>query len=325
MNCLPSLIKDVLVKIIGSGCVAAYFDFPNYSNVGDSAIWLGGEKVLKTELGVNIIYQDDVFAFKRGFPEFDRSTIILISGGGNFGDLWEEHQLSREYILRAYPNNLVVQLPQSIYFKSNCNFEKSRQFLSAHKDFHLLVRDHESLKIGKKLHKGETLLCPDMALCLGKLTRTVTSSFPILGLLRDDIEKNIESPENNKQSNFYYLDWIKEPMMFNSVILSYIDRLIQKFNLSHKFCSSLKLTIYNQLANKRLRRGCNILSSGKIVITDRLHAHILCTLLNIPHVVLDNSYRKIGNFRKVWHTGEGLCKTATTLDEAINKAYKMLY
>jgi hypothetical protein len=39
-----------------------------------------------------------------------------------------------------------------------------------------------------------------------------------------------------------------------------------------------------------------LLGSGRVVITDRLHGHILCTLLEIPHVVLDNSYGKISRF-----------------------------
>jgi len=73
-----------------------------------------------------------------------------------------------------------------------------------------------------------------------------------------------------------------------------------------------------------MQRGEVILSSGKVVITDRLHAHILCTLLDIPHVVLDNSYRKIGNFRDAWGTGGDKCLTAENLDEAMQKAKELL-
>ena len=35
------------------------------------------------------------------------------------------------------------------------------------------------------------------------------------------------------------------------------------------------------------------LRRGKVVITDRLHAHVLCLLLGIPHVLLDNNYGKV--------------------------------
>jgi pyruvyl transferase EpsO len=39
------------------------------------------------------------------------------------------------------------------------------------------------------------------------------------------------------------------------------------------------------------------------VVTDRLHAHILCLLLGIPHAVLDNSYGKLTRFLDAW-TGD---------------------
>jgi exopolysaccharide biosynthesis predicted pyruvyltransferase EpsI len=56
-------------------------------------------------------------------------------------------------------------------------------------------------------------------------------------------------------------------------------------------------------ARARVLRGCRLLSSGQVVITDRLHAHVLSLLLDIPHAVLDNSYGKLGRFLDVW-TGD---------------------
>jgi pyruvyl transferase EpsO len=53
------------------------------------------------------------------------------------------------------------------------------------------------------------------------------------------------------------------------------------------------------------------------VITDRLHGHILCTLLGIPHCVIDNSYGKIGGFADAWGTFGEHRYRAESLDEAI--------
>ena len=58
--------------------------------------------------------------------------------------------------------------------------------------------------------------------------------------------------------------------------------------------------VYDMTARARLIRGLRILSAGKVVVTDRLHAHILCLLMNIPHVLLDNSYGKVNNFVDTW-------------------------
>jgi exopolysaccharide biosynthesis predicted pyruvyltransferase EpsI len=58
-----------------------------------------------------------------------------------------------------------------------------------------------------------------------------------------------------------------------------------------------------------------LLSSGRVVITDRLHAHLLCLLAGIPHAVLDNSYGKLGGFLDRW-TGEaaGVYRADSTED-----------
>ena len=40
-----------------------------------------------------------------------------------------------------------------------------------------------------------------------------------------------------------------------------------------------------------------------MVVTDRLHAHLLSLLLAIPHAVLDNTYGKLGRFLDAW-TGD---------------------
>ena len=36
------------------------------------------------------------------------------------------------------------------------------------------------------------------------------------------------------------------------------------------------------------------------MITDRLHGHILCVLLGIPHVILDNRYGKLSTYHRTW-------------------------
>jgi pyruvyl transferase EpsO len=72
------------------------------------------------------------------------------------------------------------------------------------------------------------------------------------------------------------------------------------------------------VARARLKTGTELLSKGRTVITDRLHGHILCTLLDIPHVVIDNSYGKISGFAKAWGTFSENRYFAQSLDEAIS-------
>jgi pyruvyl transferase EpsO len=73
---------------------------------------------------------------------------------------------------------------------------------------------------------------------------------------------------------------------------------------------------YEAAAKARVLRGCRLLSSGRVVITDRLHAHILCLLLGIPHSVLDNTYGKLGRFLDTWTGRAAGVHRAASIDDA---------
>jgi pyruvyl transferase EpsO len=81
---------------------------------------------------------------------------------------------------------------------------------------------------------------------------------------------------------------------------------------------------YETYAWNRFRRGVGILSQGKVVITDRLHGHIISTLLDIPHVVLDNSYGKLSGFISAWTSDYAGLRCAATMDDAVAEARSLL-
>ncbi len=320
-----NLIHGVLGSLIPKGASVVLFDFPNHSNVGDSAIWLGEEYYLKKILQTKVIAVDDLGLLGGPLPKLPVSTVILLHGGGNFGDLYPRHQALRERVIKHYQYHRIIQLPQSIHFQDQSQKILCQQVLNGHDDFHLLVRDHDSLAQAEQLHDGFNYLCPDMALCLGNLPRDVPATQAIIGLLRTDKEKIIDKNVTEQtMDNFLSVDWISEPYSQFKRFTAYVDRLHKKHPNRLNLLSYLKRPLYHRLAKERLTRGCNLLSSGKVIITDRLHAHILCCLMGIPHVVLDNSYRKIENFRDAWETGGDMCLSASSLDEALVKAEELL-
>ncbi len=77
--------------------------------------------------------------------------------------------------------------------------------------------------------------------------------------------------------------------------------------------------LYRRLAKNRLNRGVSRLSTGRAVITDRLHAHILSILLGTPNIYLDNSYGKISNFAETWTNDLDICHSAQSFEEAFEK------
>jgi pyruvyl transferase EpsO len=54
---------------------------------------------------------------------------------------------------------------------------------------------------------------------------------------------------------------------------------------------------YELLAREQLRTALRAIGAGEVLVTDRLHGHILALLGGVPHVLLDNSYGKLSAFR----------------------------
>lgn len=317
------IIHEFLGALIPMKASVALFDYPNHPNVGDSAIWLGEEVYLKTKTKNKFIRVDEC-SIDGELPPLPQDALVLIHGGGNFGDLWPRHQKFREQIIGHYRNNRIIQLPQSIHFQDKRGIERCRSVLNSHPDFHLLVRDHESLHLASLIYDGPTYLCPDMALCLGSLPRTTPAKHPVLGLLRTDKEKVKPVPSPSSHVDFLSTDWLDEPMTTMKWLSVRLKKLQSTFPRWTAVLDNAKPTLFHRLANERVRRGCDLLCSGEVIITDRLHGHLMCCLLEIPHVVLDNSYRKIGNFRDSWGTGGNLCMSASTLQDASEKAFVLL-
>ena len=88
---------------------------------------------------------------------------------------------------------------------------------------------------------------------------------------------------------------------------------------------------FGDLLDYRLYAGIGVLSQGRVIVADRLHAVILATLMEKPHVYLDNSYKKIANVRtsafgKYPECSEENLRAAAahSLEESIVKAMEML-
>ena len=87
---------------------------------------------------------------------------------------------------------------------------------------------------------------------------------------------------------------------------------------------ALRSAWYDAVARARVARGCRLLSSGRVVITDRLHAHILSLLLGIPHAVLDNTYGKLRRFLDAWTGDAASVYRASSIEDAERWAASVL-
>jgi len=310
---LAQRFAQVLDTVLPPGKIALV-DFPDHSNVGDSAIWLGEMAYLRKRGRLPVYYS--------AIADFDdeacRRAIaggpILIHGGGNMGTLWPKHEAFRLHLLRKHRGRPIVQMPESIHYADPAAAAEMAEAIRAHGQFTLLVRDARSLAFAQKHFDCTIRLCPDAALMLGRQQRA-PARVPVFALLRTDHERAMDA-EEPLPIGVIAKDWLEE----NPAHKRHLRLSLKLTRLFTRDPMVMRATRQRRLAEWRLQRGLAMLSTGELVVTDRLHAHILSLLLDIPHVLLDNSYGKVAGFADQW-TGDyaGLAR-ATNRAEAFATA-----
>ncbi len=158
------------------------------------------------------------------------------------------------------------------------------------------MRDRRSLEVARSEFRAPSTLCPDMAFGLGALGRPVQATHPVLWLLRTDKESATAAAP---MVDGVRTDWLAERLTVLRVASVALDRAV-RLRPFRRLARPLLSRLYAPLAHQRLDRGLRILASARVVITDRLHGHILSLLMGVPHVVLDNTYGKLSTFRDAW-------------------------
>lgn len=295
--------RAVLDALIPEGAEVVLLDYPHYSNVGDSLIWLGEMAYLKSRNAkLRYVCQIENYSLQDVKKSCGKDTIILLNGGGNFGTLWPHLHAFRLQAMHDFPHHRIIQLPQTIHFEQDNSLLKTEEAIRQHGQFTLLVRSHACLRFAQQHFACNTLLCPDMAFFIGPLSSRQVPVVDRFILARTDSEQsqhaNASKIEVDSSLSIEQDDWLQESMaekmMFRLEKYTHgLRRYVDGSNL-------LLLFIWNQLSRYRLKRGMAMLGRGHVVITDRLHAHILSVLMNKPHVLMDNSYGKLSNFYNTW-------------------------
>lgn len=293
----------------------ALVDFPDYSNVGDSAIWLGQMAYLRLRGRLPAYYAASADYDQGDCARAIGEGPILINGGGNFGTLWKKHEALRLHLLEQNRGRPIIQLPQSIHYADPAAAAPIAAAIKAHGNFTLLVRDQRSLAFAKAHFDCPVHLCPDGAVMLGRQNRQAARA-PVFALLRTDHER-VDGAEAPLPAGVIADDWIEE----NPAQKRYLRLSLKLHRLLTRDPMAVRAMRQRRFAEWRLRRGLAMLSQGEVVVTDRLHAHILALLLDIPHVLLDNSYGKVSGFSDQWTADYDGLMRATKQDEAFALAF----
>jgi len=303
----------------GSRCGLALY--PDHWNVGDAAIWWATRRLL-AELDVTVAYACDPWSYE---PRALRAALpegpILLLGGGNFGDVYPREQGSRLRILADFPDRRIIQLPQSISFRSAAAVAEMAELIARQSDFTLLVRDRASLAFAREYFRGATVAaCPDTVLALERPPRVSPAIAPVVALWRNDSESG--GPLPPVPADWIVRDWTVPGGVLPAAEAAQLSTAARSFKewvgmpppwlpqpapadgdpgpLRRRIAWRHLPWLWDQLAEDRTLRGLRILSQGRVVITNRLHAHLLCLLAGIPHVVCDTANGKIFAHRDTW-------------------------
>jgi pyruvyl transferase EpsO len=314
-------VQATLARTIAPGRSVVLLDIPTHANVGDNAILLGELAALRA-LGRQVLYvpassSTEGARLRRRIG----SRPILLHGGGNFGDLWPAHQRLREHILAEFPYHPVVQLPQSIAFDNADSVARARRAFQRHGRFTLLVRDHQSRVFAEDQLGMHAILTPDAAFALGRLRAPGAPSRELLLLARRDHEAR---GDRRLPSGVVPEDWTQPELglreRFYERIAGELDRRPGRSDAASATLARASLSAWARLSREHLWRGMALLGSAQVVVTDRLHGHILSLLLGIPHVVSDNVSGKIRGFYETWTGDAELVTWAGSLEQGVELA-----
>lgn len=333
---------------IGSFDECALLDYPNHLNIGDHLIWLGElfylTDVLKTKIKYTAACNSD-FSSEVMEKQIGEAPIVL-HGGGNLGDLYSMHQEFREHIISKYRDRPIIIMPQSIYFANADNLRKAANIFNSHPNLTIFVRELRSYEIAlKSFYKCQVINAPDMAfqmINMPGLTCNTSRKSSILYHCREDKElDNTTFPSTSiNLPNLITEDWVSykwkywnsyTSMFINSKILPWLPNTARLFKqslnrdlnnpidwLSWQVAqkSHSHTAKFNDIYNPKIHRiSWSLLHSGiyqfrqhRLIITNRLHGHILCILLGIPHILLSNSYYKNESFYETWTQQIPFCR-----------------
>lgn len=302
VSSLRESISSQLIPLIDRDYVL--LDLPYHANIGDVLIWEGEISFLRT-----LPYKCHKSASCRWSGNINKDTIILLHGGGNFGDLYREYQEFRLKIIQEYPDNKIIMFPQSVFYQNKHIVEKDSQIFSKHNNLYLCARDIPSFNFMKEnFPHNHILLVPDMAFYISDqvFARPYkrTSSKP---LYLSRLDKEGVTSKSIEKNDYDIHDWPTcerlDPIVALLLVLDRFRGRVIKYKLLHSIVSSLTDNFATKVFRPYMvKKGFYFIQRYDVVVTTRLHALISSVLLNKRVLYVDNISGKLSAYVDTWLT-----------------------
>ncbi len=269
----------IITTVIPTGSNIALLDEPVHRNIGDHLIHLGTERFF-SDHGISQIARAHTYNYRRRWlrQQIDVDTIIVCSGGGHLGDLYPAHQRLREQVVVDFPDHRIVVLPQSLYFKDAAHMRRAAAVFRGHRDFHLFLRDRDSLRQAETMNLHSLRLAPDMAHALYPIaspSASLRSCGETLYLLRRDMEGSTSSP--TLADGRVIRDWPDLMRITDTFVLAAIAATSRLYRAVGS--SDFLDDVLDQRRAEMVKRGIGLINGYDQIVSSRLHGAILGLLL----------------------------------------------
>ncbi len=301
---MRELIHNALSSVIKSDYVL--MDCPYHANLGDHLIWEGTLCALK-RIPHKCLYTSSVEYWRE--DKIKDGDLILICGGGNFGDVWPRHQELRRTMMAKYPHSTFIHLPQTMRYSDEETLKSDVELFSKEKERNIIMlRDQKSYEFAKEHFKANTLmLVPDMAFAMEIPERYVCTAKTgkEVYIRRKDHELAIDADSMVPQ-NVPIRDWpTYERLPLTRHLVYLIGGPIRHLLPKRFYCTYMDWAYNHILHPFYTTAALAFIAKFDKIYTTRLHAGLLAHFLGKTIVIVDNNY---GKMRAVWDTWIGPSK-----------------
>lgn len=264
-----------------------FLDAPEYGNIGDQAIAYATTLFLRNnfpEFDIIEIQQSKTIKYlnwiKKNIKEGD---IIILQGGGNFGNLYPPYEAVRRKVVQSFTKNKIVIFPQSIFYsddkKGKYELKIAQKIYNNNKNVVIFARDENSFsEFKQKFPDVEIGLCPDIVFYL--YGKTLVDEKTDLGIcFRNDSEK----VEFTEAQNLFIDERKNDYQLINT-----IDTI----------CSDNSIT--GEKRERLVRDKIKEFAVNELVLTDRLHGMIFSFVSKTPCVYFPSKTGKTDYLYNSW-------------------------
>jgi pyruvyl transferase EpsO len=274
---------EIVRKFVSRGQPYVIMNFPSNKDPGHHASWLGLSMVLREVTGRPPVLTGSTSKSIDEIKSTPGDAPIFICGGIDFGDARTGRDDVRYRLMWKYPDRTIIQMPQTIHFANESLKEYAKRTIGRHRNFFCMTRDDQSFELAKANFDCDVEAGPDTAFGMGTLKRFEADPLRVLYVMQPRGEDDVDIAKARAIADGPLTNWVNGPNSLSRMRKS----SVVKSALRHGFSRTEMMAEHREdVAARYVEYGVKILSGAQRIITNHLHGHILCLLLNKPHIAV---------------------------------------